>query len=254
MQDNVFDDDTLSALKRLKNAIEKSSRIAVLTGAGVSVPSGIPDFRSATGLYSTSVGKYRAEDIISHDFFMFRPDDFYAFYKSKMCYPNAEPNAMHLFLARLEKAGKINAVVTQNIDGLHQKAGSERVCELHGSIWRNRCERCGKAFSLDYVLQANGTPHCDCGGIIKPDVVLYGENLDGKVLRDSVRAINSADLFMVIGTSLVVYPAAGLVDYFCGDEIALINKSATYIDSRADIVLNEDCALVAKWLDENLDL
>lgn len=121
---------------------------------------------------------------------------------------------MHLFLARLEKACKINAVVTQNIDGLHQKAGSERVCELHGSIWRNRCERCGKAFLLDYVLQANGTPHCDCGGIIKPDVVLYGENLDGKVLRDSVRAISSADLFMVIGTSLVVYPAAGLVDYF----------------------------------------
>ena len=127
MQDNVFDDKTLSALNRLKNAIEKSSRIAVLTGAGVSVPSGIPDFRSATGLYATSVGKYRAEDIISHDFFMLRPDDFYAFYKSKMCYPNAEPNAMHLLLARLEKAGKINAVVTQNIDGLHQKAGSERV-------------------------------------------------------------------------------------------------------------------------------
>ena len=128
------------------------------------------------------------------------------------------------------------------------------MCELHGSIWRNYYERCGKSFSLDYVLQADGTPHCDCGGIIKPDVVLYGENLDGKVLRDSVRAISSADLFMVIGTSLVVYPAAGLVDYFYGDEIALINKSATYIDSRADIVLNEDCALVAKWLNENLDL
>ena len=254
MQQNDFDLKTKTALNELKNAIEQSSRIAVLTGAGVSVPSGIPDFRSATGLYATSVGKYRAEYIISHDFFMLRPDDFYVFYKSKMCYPNAEPNAMHRLLARLEKAGKINAVVTQNIDGLHQKAGSERVCELHGSVWRNYCERCGKSFSLDYVLQADGTPHCDCGGIIKPDVVLYGENLDEKVLRNSVRAISTADLFIVIGTSLVVYPAAGLVNYFGGNTIALVNKSATYIDSRADIVINQDCEKVAKWLDENLVL
>lgn len=254
MKDDLFDEKTLQSLCALKRGIEKSRRIVALTGAGISVPSGIPDFRSATGLYSTNYGNYRAEDVISHDFFMAHPNDFYAFYKSKMCHPEAQPNAMHHLLARLEKAGKISAVVTQNIDGLHQKAGSERVLELHGSIWRNHCERCGKPTSLDFVLHAEGTPHCSCGGIIKPDVVLYGESLDGRVLRDSIRAVSGADMLIVIGTSLVVYPAAGLVDYFNGAITALVNKSATSFDERADVVLNKDCALVAKWLYERLEL
>lgn len=251
----MFDKIANEKLLDLKVAIEKSSKIVVLTGAGVSVPSGIPDFRSATGLYSTKVGKYRAEDIISHSFFMSNPKEFYDFYKSKMVWRDAKPNAMHNLLARLEKAGKINGIVTQNIDGLHQEAGSERVYELHGSIWRNRCERCHKFFDLDYVMQKEGVPHCDeCGGIVKPEVVLYEESLDEKVLRGAINVIATADMLIVIGTSLVVYPAAGLVQYFNGDVVALINKSVTYFDSRADILLDEDCAEVAQWLDSNLTL
>lgn len=249
----IFDANTNIALEKLAAAIRSHNRIVVLSGAGISVPSGIPDFRSAHGLYSTRYGKYCAEEIISHDFFLTDVDDFYGFYKSKMLYPSAKPNAMHLLLARLEKEGKISLVITQNIDGLHQSAGSKKVCELHGSVHRNYCESCGKFFDLEYVFSSCGTPRCDeCGGIIKPDVVLYGESLDSRNLRDSVSALQSADMLIVIGTSLVVYPAAGLVDYFDGDTIAVINKSSTHLDSRADILVCEDCASVARWLDKNL--
>lgn len=250
-----FDQNTLEKLNDLKVAIEKSCKIAVLTGAGISVPSGIPDFRSAHGLYSTKVGAYSAEEIISHDFFMEHPKEFYDFYKSKMVWQNALPNAMHNLLSRLERAGKISAIVTQNIDGLHQKAGSKRVVELHGSIERNRCERCHKFFDLDYVMGGESIPHCDeCGETIKPEVVLYGECLDDRVLKDSIRAISGADMLIVIGTSLVVYPAAGLVQYFGGDVTAVVNKSSTYFDNSADILLSEDCALVAEWLDKELGI
>lgn len=252
---DTFDGATINSLNDLKTAIESARNIAVLSGAGISVPSGIPDFRSAHGLYSTRVGKYSAEEIISHSFFMTNPKEFYDFYKSKMVWQNAKPNAMHRLLARLEKAGKISMVVTQNIDGLHQAAGSEKVCELHGSIWRNRCERCHKFFDLDYVMSKDGVPHCDeCGGIVKPEVVLYEERLDERVLADAISAISNADMMIVIGTSLVVYPAAGLVQYFRGNTTALINKSSTYYDREADILLCEDCAKVAEWLDENLNI
>lgn len=251
----MFDKLTSEKLCDLKSAIEKSHNIVVLTGAGISVPSGIPDFRSAQGLYATTVGKYRAEDIISHSFFMSNPSDFYDFYKSKMVWQSAKPNAMHNLLARLEREDKISGIVTQNIDGLHQEAGSKKVYELHGSIWRNRCERCHKFFELDYVMSHEGVPHCDeCGGVIKPEVVLYEEGLDERVLRGAINAISNADMLIVIGTSLVVYPAAGLVGYFDGDVVCLINKSSTYFDKQADILLSEDCALVAKWLDENLNM
>lgn len=251
----TFSNETAASLDALKKAIENSHRIVVLTGAGASVPSGIPDFRSAHGLYATPFGNYPAETVISHDFFLSHPKEFYEFYKSKMIYPSAKPNAMHNLLARLEKEGRIEEIVTQNIDGLHTAAGSKKVYELHGSIERNRCERCNKFFDLDYIISSEGIPHCDeCGGIIKPEVVLYGENLDEDVLEGAIRAIQRADMLMVIGTSLVVYPAAGLVGYFTGRVTALVNKSSTYFDSQADILVNEDCEKVALWLDENLNL
>lgn len=251
----TFSNETATSLDALKKAIENSRRIVVLTGAGASVPSGIPDFRSAHGLYATPFGNYPAETVISHDFFLSHPKEFYEFYKSKMIYPSAKPNAMHNLLARLEKEGRIEGIVTQNIDGLHTAAGSKKVYELHGSIERNRCERCRKFFDLDYIISSEGIPHCDeCGGIIKPEVVLYGENLDEDVLRGAIRAIQRADTMMVIGTSLVVYPAAGLVGYFTGKVTALVNKSSTYFDTQADILINEDCEKVALWLDENLNL
>lgn len=247
------DGRTLATLEQLKEAIKTHNKIVVLSGAGISVPSGIPDFRSAHGLYSTKYGNFSAEEIISHDFFLSHVDEFYKFYKSKMLYPSAKPNAMHSLLARLEREDMISLVITQNIDGLHQEAGSKRVCELHGSVHRNHCERCGKVFDLNYITSSIGTPKCDeCGGIIKPDVVLYGEMLNGKDLNNAVRALSGADMFIVIGTSLVVYPAAGLCEYFGGDTTAVINKSSTYMDARADILINDDCALVAEWLDKNL--
>ncbi len=247
------DERALATLEELKEAIRTHDKIVVLSGAGISVPSGIPDFRSAHGLYSTKYGNFSAEEIISHDFFLSHVDVFYEFYKSKMLYPSAKPNAMHSLLARIEREGKVSLVITQNIDGLHQEAGSERVCELHGSVHRNHCERCGKFFDLNYITASIGTPKCDeCGGIIKPDVVLYGEMLDSKDLNNAVRALRGADMLIVIGTSLVVYPAAGLCEYFGGDTTAVINKSLTYMDARADILINDDCALVAEWLDKNL--
>ncbi len=254
MESNFVNMD-IKALTDLKSAIEKSNRIAVLTGAGASVPSGIPDFRSAHGLYSTPFGQYPAETVISHNFFTAHPSEFYDFYKSRMIYRHAKPNAMHKLIARLENVGKIEGVVTQNIDGLHQAAGSEKVFELHGSIWRNRCEKCRKFFDLDYIISHEGVPRCDeCGGVIKPEVVLYGETLDSRVLMGAINAIEHADMLVVIGTSLVVYPAADLVHYFYGDVTCVINKSGTFFDSKADILLNEDCQDVALWLDKNLSI
>ena len=232
----------------LKQIIKESNNIVVFTGAGISVPSGIPDFRSADGIYNQKT-KFKAspEDIISHSFFVNNTEDFYSFYKDKMCYPKAEPNAAHKYFADLEKKGKNVIVVTQNIDGLHQKAGSSIVYELHGTIHQNFCQRCGRMFGLDYVMNAKGVPHCDkCGGIVKPNVVLYEEGLDEDIISRSINAIMTCDLLIIIGTSLRVYPAAGFIRYFRGRYLVVINKDATSYDSSCDLVFNEDVINVIK--------
>ena len=232
----------------LKQIIKESNNIVVFTGAGISVPSGIPDFRSADGIYNQKT-KFKAspEDVISHSFFVNNTEDFYSFYKDKMCYPKAEPNAAHKYFADLEKKGKNVIVVTQNIDGLHQKAGSSIVYELHGTIHQNFCQRCGRMFGLDYVINAKGVPHCDkCGGIVKPNVVLYEEGLDEDTISRSINAIMTCDLLIIIGTSLRVYPAAGFIRYFRGRYLVVINKDATSYDSSCDLVFNEDVINVIK--------
>ena len=232
----------------LKEIIKESHNIVVFTGAGISVPSGIPDFRSADGIYNQKT-KFKAspEDIISHSFFVNNTEDFYSFYKDKMCYPKAEPNAAHKYFADLEKKGKNVIVVTQNIDGLHQKAGSSIVYELHGTIHQNFCQRCGRMFGLDYVMNAKGVPHCDkCGGIVKPNVVLYEEGLDEDTISRSINAIMTCDTLIIIGTSLRVYPAAGFIRYFRGKYLVVINKDATAYDSNCDLVFNEDVINVIK--------
>ena len=232
----------------LKEIIQKSSSIVVFTGAGISVPSGIPDFRSANGIYNqkTSIN-YRPEEIISHSFYEEHPDLFYEFYKEKMCYPNAKPNSAHKYFANLEKKGKNVTIVTQNIDGLHQEAGSTRVYELHGSIHRNYCERCGRMYGLQYVLNADGVPHCDkCRGIVKPDVVLYEEQLDENTISLAISAIMTCDTLIIVGTSLTVYPAAGFVRYFRGSNLIVINKEKTNIDNMCDLAFNEDVENVIK--------
>lgn len=224
-------------MQRLGHWLAESSRIVFFGGAGVSTESGIPDFRSVDGLYSQSY-RYPPETMLSHSFFMRNPDEFYRFYRDKLLAPQAKPNPAHLALAKLEAEGRLQAVITQNIDGLHQKAGSREVLELHGSVHRNYCMDCGSRYGLDYMMEAGGIPRCDkCGGIVRPDVVLYEEGLDAGVLRRSVDAIRSADLLIVGGTSLVVYPAAGLVDYYAGDRLVLINKSPTSVDRRANLVI-----------------
>ena len=226
----------------LKQMINESRNIVVFTGAGISVPSGIPDFRSADGIYNQKTNfSASPEDIISHSFFMSHTEDFYTFYKDKMCYPKAEPNAAHKFFADLEKKGKNVIVVTQNIDGLHQKAGSSIVYELHGTIHQNFCQRCGRLFGLDYVMNSNGVPHCDkCGGIVKPNVVLYEESLDEDTIQRSIGAIMTCDMMIIVGTSLRVYPAAGFIRYFRGRHLVVINKDSTSYDSNCDLVFNED--------------
>lgn len=232
----------------LKQIINESRNIVVFTGAGISVPSGIPDFRSADGIYNQKT-KFKAspEDIISHSFFVNNTEDFYSFYKDKMCYPKAEPNAAHKYFADLEKKGKNVIVVTQNIDGLHQKAGSSIVYELHGTIHQNFCQRCGRMFGLDYVMNAKGVPHCDkCGGIVKPNVVLYEEGLDEDTISRSINAIMTCDTLIIIGTSLRVYPAAGFIRYFRGKYLVAINKDVTAYDSNCDLVFNEDVINVIK--------
>ena len=226
----------------LKQMINESRNIVVFTGAGISVPSGIPDFRSADGIYNQKTNfSASPEDIISHSFFMSHTEDFYTFYKDKMCYPKAEPNAAHKYFADLEKKGKNVIVVTQNIDGLHQKAGSSIVYELHGTIHQNFCQRCGRLFGLDYVMNSNGVPHCDkCGGIVKPNVVLYEESLDEDTIQRSIGAIMTCDMMIIVGTSLRVYPAAGFIRYFRGRHLVVINKDSTSYDSNCDLVFNED--------------
>ena len=225
-------------IKTLQQWIDESQRIVFFGGAGVSTESGIPDFRSVDGLYNQSYA-YPPETILSHSFFAQNPEEFYRFYREKMLIRGAKPNPAHLKLAELEQAGKLTAVVTQNIDGLHQKAGSKNVLELHGSVLRNYCEKCGKFFSLEDVMACSGVPRCDkCGGRVKPDVVLYEEALDQQILTASLEAIQKADMLIIGGTSLVVYPAAGLINYYNGHKLVLINKSATGMDSRADLAIH----------------
>lgn len=221
----------------LQSMIDESSRILFFGGAGVSTESGIPDFRSADGLYSQKY-RYPPEQIISHSFFMRDPEEFYRFYRDRMIYPEAKPNAAHLKLAELERAGKLTAVITQNIDGLHSAAGSRNVIELHGSVHRNHCMKCGKPFGLEYILSVPGVPRCDCGGIVKPDVVLYEEPLDEDCINRAINAISEADMLIIGGTSLAVQPAAGLIRFFNGRRLAVINKTPTSADDEADIVIN----------------
>ena len=222
---------------KLQKIIDDSTNIVFFGGAGVSTESGIPDFRSADGLYHQKY-KYSPEQVVSHSFFMKYPEAFYEFYKNKMMCLDAKPNAAHNKLAELESSGKLKAVVTQNIDGLHQKAGSITVYELHGSIHRNYCMKCKKSYDAKYVKNQKGIPHCECGGMIKPDVVLYEEGLDGNVINAAIKAIASADTLIIGGTSLVVYPAAGFIDYFQGKHLVVINKSETAKTLNAELSIN----------------
>ncbi|MFD1773308.1 NAD-dependent protein deacylase [Paenibacillus rhizophilus] len=232
----------MDSLQTLASWIQESGSIVFFGGAGTSTESGIPDFRSAAGLYLTEKhSPYPPEQMLSHSFFMSKPDVFFDFYRTKMLHPDAEPNGAHRLLARLESEGRLSAVVTQNIDGLHQKAGSRRVLELHGSVHRNHCMSCSRYYGLDAVTSSTETvPRCpDCGGIIKPDVVLYEEELDHQVLNDSVHAIANADLLLIGGTSLTVQPAASLIQYFHGKHTVLLNGESTPYDSRADLIITD---------------
>lgn len=230
----------MNPLNTFKQWIKESSHIVFFGGAGVSTESGIPDFRSVDGLYHQKYD-YPPETILSHSFFLRKTEAFYDFYRDKMICPDAKPNITHQTLARLEQSGKLAAVVTQNIDGLHQAAGSKTVYELHGSVHRNYCTKCRKFYNIQTILESRGVPHCECGGIIKPDVVLYEEGLEDSVVSDAIRAISTADMLIVGGTSLAVYPAAGLLQYYSGNRLVLINKSATPIDNQADLLLQ--CSL-----------
>lgn len=221
----------------LKQWLSESENIVFFGGAGVSTESKIPDFRSTDGLYNQQYA-YPPETILSHTFYMRRTEEFYRFYRNKMLFPDAEPNRAHKVLAKLEQEGRLRAVITQNIDGLHQKAGSREVLELHGSVLRNYCTKCGKFYGLEAVLESEGVPRCTCGGVIKPDVVLYEEGLDQHTLQKAVYYISNADVLIIGGTSLTVYPAAGLIDYYGGKKLVLINKSVTPMDSRADLVIS----------------
>ena len=233
----------MTKLEKLQKWVRESSRIVFFGGAGVSTESGIPDFRSVDGLYNQKF-EYPPERIISRDFYEERPEYFFNFYRQKMLPLGFEPNITHRVLARWEQEGKLSAVVTQNIDGLHQKAGSERVLELHGSVLRNYCVRCGKFHSAEFVRDCAGVPTCACGGIVKPDVVLYQEPLKGHIIDASIDAIYDADLLIVAGTSLTVYPAAGLVDYYRGNRLVLINRDKTPYDSRANLVFHDALGLI----------
>ncbi len=229
-------------LKQLKNLIAESNYIVFLGGAGVSTESGIPDFRSGTGIYNSESGtKYRPIDIIAHDFFMEHTEIFYDFYKRKLIYPDAKPNKAHKALARLERQGKLKAIITQNIDNLHQEAGSKCVIELHGSVFRNYCMECGKKFDTEYVVAQSGIPHCDkCGGIVRPDIVLYEENLEHKNVDDAIKAVKKCDLLIIAGTSLTVYPAATFAQFLKHNRIVIINKSSTYMDLKAMLTIHDN--------------
>ena len=216
--------------------IDESEKIVFFGGAGVSTESGIPDFRSQDGLYNQKYD-YPPETILSHTFFMRKPEEFFKFYRDKMLCDTAKPNAAHLKLAEMEQTGKLKAVITQNIDNLHQMAGSKKVLELHGSVYRNHCVKCGKSYDFKYMKESKGVPRCSCGGMIKPDVVLYEEGLNDATVTGAVKAISESDLMIIGGTSLAVYPAAGLLHYFHGNHLVLINKSATPMDADADLLL-----------------
>lgn len=227
----------------LKEIIDNSDNIVFFGGAGVSTESGVPDFRSVDGLYNQEYD-YPPETILSHTFYRRNTKEFYRFYRNKMLFPDAKPNAAHKALAKLEQMGKLKAVVTQNIDGLHQAAGSKEVYELHGSVHRNYCESCHKFFGYNDIIKSEGVPKCECGGIIKPNVVLYEESLDQTTIQKSIGAIARADVLIVGGTSLAVYPAAGLIDYYRGDKLILINKSPTPKDDRADLIIKNSIGSV----------
>ena len=235
-------------VQKLKSLISQSSNIIFFGGAGVSTESNIPDFRSENGIYraKTKYG-YSPEVMLSHSFFIKHTEKFYDFYRNQMIYKDAKPNQAHLALAELEQAGKLKAVITQNIDGLHQLAGSREVLELHGSIHRNTCMKCGQSYNLDYIINSTGVPKCSkCGGTIKPDVVLYEEMLNEDTLDKAVRYIHNADVLIVGGTSLAVYPAAGLIEYYRGDKLVLINKSATSYDENANIIIHDSIGKVLR--------
>lgn len=234
-------------IAKLQEIIDDSENIVFFGGAGVSTESGIPDFRSADGIYHQQY-RYSPEQIVSHSFFVRNTEAFYEFYKDKMMFLEAKPNAAHLKLAQLEAEGKLKAVITQNIDGLHQVAGSKTVWELHGSIHRNYCQKCGKFYDASYVKHADGVPRCECGGLIKPDVVLYEEGLDPGVIDHSIRAIRESDTLIIGGTSLVVYPAAGFIDYFRGKHLVVINKSATAKEVRAELTIAAPIGEVMKGI------
>ena len=229
--------------EKLQDWIDKSQRVVFFGGAGVSTESGIPDFRSVDGLYNQTY-EYPPETILSHSFYLNHTEKFYRFYRDKILYLDARPNQAHIKLAEMDQAGKVQAVVTQNIDGLHQAAGSHRVWELHGSIHRNYCTDCGKFYTARYIREQESVPHCNCGGVIKPDVVLYEEGLDQKVLTGAISAVASADLLIIGGTSLAVYPAAGLIDYFQGKAVILINRTVTPKDAMADLIIRESIGKV----------
>lgn len=235
------------AIQKLKELVDSSHNIVFFGGAGVSTESGIPDFRSTDGLYHQE-WKYPPEVILSHTFYESNPQEFFRFYRAKLLAPGAKPNAAHYKLAEWEKQGKLKAIVTQNIDGLHQAAGSKRVLELHGSVHRNYCERCGKFYDFDFMLHSRGVPLCSCGGSIKPDVVLYEEGLDQKTLNDAVKAIAEADMLIIGGTSLNVYPAAGLINYYRGHKLVLLNKSPVARDLAADLVITDPIGEVLSHL------
>lgn len=232
-------DDKINQLKEL---IAESSNIVFLGGAGVSTESGIPDFRSGAGIYNTESGtKYRPIDIIAHDFFIEHPEDFYDFYKRKLIYPDARPNKAHKALVRLERQGKLKAIITQNIDNLHQEAGSKCVIELHGSVFRNYCMDCGKKFDIEYIAAQDNVPHCDkCGGIVRPDIVLYEENLEHQNVDNAIKAVKKCDLMIIAGTSLTVYPAATFAQFLKHDRIVIINKSSTYMDLKALLTIHDN--------------
>ncbi len=230
-------------IEKLKSIINESEYIVFFGGAGVSTESGVPDFRSVDGLYNQKY-KYPPEEILSHSFFMRKTDEFYKFYKDKMLFKGVEPNATHKALAKLEENGKLKAIVTQNIDGLHQAAGSRNVYELHGSVHRNYCMKCRKFYDFDYVYNSEGIPKCECGGTVKPDVVLYEEGLDDMVISESVRHIANADTLIIGGTSLTVYPAAGLIRYFNGKNLVLINRDSTNMDYKANLVIHDSIGKV----------
>ena len=235
----------MDKIEELKEIIEKSNNIVFFGGAGVSTESGIPDFRSKDGLYNQKY-KFPPEEILSHTFFMNNTEEFYKFYREKMNSLKYEPNITHIKLAKLEKQGKLKAIVTQNIDGLHQKAGSKNVLELHGSVLRNYCMKCNKFYDAEFIFNGKEIPKCECGGIIKPDVVLYEEALNDKTVQNSIKAIYNADLLIVAGTSLTVQPASGLINYLKGNKLVLINKDSTIYDRKADLVINKSLGKVFK--------